>query len=199
MFEVVRHLYGLDIRAVEGAEVWHPDVRFYEIHDAAGELRGRFYLDLYARANKRGGAWMDDCIARKRTRDGVQVPVAYLVCNFSPPLAGQPALFTHNEVTTLFHEFGHGLHHMLTRVDHVGVAGINGVAWDAVELAEPVHGELVLGARGVRPGCRAPCQRCNTAGRPVPENAGGQEFPVGHAVRAPARVRAFRYALARQF
>ena len=134
MFEVVRHLYGLDIRAVEGAEVWHPDVRFYEIHDAAGELRGRFYLDLYARANKRGGAWMDDCIARKRTRDGVQVPVAYLVCNFSPPLAGQPALFTHNEVTTLFHEFGHGLHHMLTRVDHVGVAGINGVAWDAVEL-----------------------------------------------------------------
>ena len=134
MFEVVRHLYGLDLRAVNGAEVWHPDVRFYEIHDADGDLRGRFYLDLYARANKRGGAWMDDCIPRKRTRDGVQAPVAYLVCNFSPPLDGQPALFTHNEVTTLFHEFGHGLHHMLTRVDHVGVAGINGVAWDAVEL-----------------------------------------------------------------
>jgi oligopeptidase A len=114
--------------------VWHPDVRFYEIRDSAGEVRGRFYMDLYARANKRGGAWMDECINRKRTAAGVQVPVAYLVCNFSPPVAGRPALFTHDEVTTLFHEFGHGLHHMLTRVDYVGVAGINGVAWDAVEL-----------------------------------------------------------------
>jgi oligopeptidase A len=149
MFEVVRRLYGLDIRERRGVEVWHPDVRFYEIYDAAGELRGQFYMDLYARANKRGGAWMDDCIGRKRTPAGVQVPVAYLVCNLAPPVDGKsaaqgsagggaegrkPALFTHDEVTTLFHEFGHGLHHMLTRVDHVGVAGINGVAWDAVEL-----------------------------------------------------------------
>ncbi len=134
MFEVVRRLYGLDIRERRGVEVWHPDVRFYEIVDAAGELRGQFYMDLYARANKRGGAWMDDCIGRKRTTTGVQVPVAYLVCNLAPPVDGKPALFTHDEVTTLFHEFGHGLHHMLTRVDYVGVAGINGVAWDAVEL-----------------------------------------------------------------
>jgi len=115
-------------------EVWHPDVRFYEIRDGAGEVRGRFYMDLYARSHKRGGAWMDECINRKRTMGGVQVPVAYLVCNFTPPLGGRPALFTHDEVITLFHEFGHGLHHMLTRVDYVGVAGINGVAWDAVEL-----------------------------------------------------------------
>ncbi len=134
MFEVVERLYGLKITQVENVAVWHPDVRFYEIRDGAGEVRGRFYMDLYARAHKRGGAWMDECINRKRTTRGVQVPVAYLVCNFSPPVESRPALFTHDEVTTLFHEFGHGLHHMLTKVDYVGVAGINGVAWDAVEL-----------------------------------------------------------------
>lgn len=134
LFAVVERLYGLKIAEVKGVEVWHPDVRFYEIHDGAGEVRGRFYMDLYARANKRGGAWMDECINRKRTHNGVQAPVAYLVCNFAPPVAGRPALFTHDEVITLFHEFGHGLHHMLTKVDYVGVAGINGVAWDAVEL-----------------------------------------------------------------
>ena len=134
MFEVVERLYGLNITKVKDIEVWHPDVRFYEIRDGAGEVRGRFYMDLYARASKRGGAWMDECINRKRTMNGVQVPVAYLVCNFTPPVGGRPALFTHDEVITLFHEFGHGLHHMLTRVDYVGVAGINGVAWDAVEL-----------------------------------------------------------------
>jgi oligopeptidase A len=134
MFNVVQRLYGLNIVEIKDVEVWHPDVRFYEIRDSLGDVRGRFYMDLYARANKRGGAWMDDCVPRKRTRAGVQVPVAYLTCNFSPPVAGQPALFTHDEVITLFHEFGHGLHHMLTRVDFVGVSGINGVAWDAVEL-----------------------------------------------------------------
>jgi oligopeptidase A len=134
MFEVVRRLYGLDIVETPGVEIWHPDVRFYEIRDAGGTVRGRFFLDLYARNNKRGGAWADDCIGRKRTAGGVQVPVAYLNGNFSPPLSGKPALFTHDEVITLFHEFGHGLHHMLTQVDFIGVAGINGVAWDAVEL-----------------------------------------------------------------
>jgi oligopeptidase A len=134
MFAVVERLYGLRVAPLAGVEVWHPDVRVYEIRDAANEPRGRFYLDLYARAHKRGGAWMDDCVSRKRLPAGVQVPVAYLTCNFTPPVDGKPALFTHDEVQTLFHEFGHGLHHMLTRVDHVAVAGINGVAWDAVEL-----------------------------------------------------------------
>lgn len=134
MFEVVERLYGMRIAAVEGVDVWHPDVRFYEIRDASGQLRGQFYMDLYARPNKRGGAWMDEYVSRKRAPGGVQVPVAYLTCNFSPPLDGKPALFTHDEVTTLFHEFGHGLHHMLTQVDYPAVAGINGVAWDAVEL-----------------------------------------------------------------
>lgn len=134
LFGVVERLYGLSIRQVEGVDTWHPDVRFYEIRDRHGELRGQFYLDLYARAQKRGGAWMDDCIARKRTASGVQTPVAYLTCNFSPPVGDDPALFTHTEVITLFHEFGHGLHHMLTKVDYPGVAGISGVPWDAVEL-----------------------------------------------------------------
>ncbi len=135
MFEVVQRLYGIRIEAVDGVETWHEDVRFYEIRDAEGELRGQFYLDLYARDKKRGGAWMDDCIGRKRKADGsIQIPVAYLTCNLTQPVGDEPALFTHDEVTTLFHEFGHGLHHMLTKVEQVGVSGINGVAWDAVEL-----------------------------------------------------------------
>ena len=134
MFGVVKKLYGLDIRPAQRVDVWHSDVMFYEILDGSGELRGRFFVDLYPRADKRGGAWMDECIQRKRTTDGIQVPVAYLVGNLSPPVDGKPALLTHDEVITLFHEFGHGLHHMLTRIDYVAVSGINGVAWDAVEL-----------------------------------------------------------------
>lgn len=134
MFAVVEKLYGLKITENEGVEVWHPDVRFYEIRDAAGELRGAFFLDLYARAKKRGGAWMDECVTRRKLADRVQTPVAYLTCNFTPPTGATPALLRHDEVLTLFHEFGHGLHHMLTRVDHLGVSGIHGVEWDAVEL-----------------------------------------------------------------
>ncbi|HYQ71687.1 MAG TPA: M3 family metallopeptidase, partial [Gammaproteobacteria bacterium] len=134
LFAIVQRLYGLQIEPVSGVETWHENVEYYRIRDAAGDIRGEFYLDLYARANKRGGAWMDECISRRRTRDGIQVPVAYLVCNFSPPIGDNPALFTHNEVITLFHEFGHGLHHMLTQIDYAGVSGISGVAWDAVEL-----------------------------------------------------------------
>ena len=134
MFAVVNRLYGIRISEVPEFESWHPDVRLFEIRDEAGHLQGQFYLDLHARQNKRGGAWMDECIVRMSTPNCDQIPVAYLVCNFSPPLGDKPALFTHDEVETLFHEFGHGLHHLLTRVDYPGVAGINGVAWDAVEL-----------------------------------------------------------------
>lgn len=134
LFAIVEKLYGLQIAEITGFDTWHPDVRFYKILDEDGELRGRFYLDLYARAKKRGGAWMDDCVCRKKTADGLQNPVAYLVCNFTPPTGSDPALLTHDEVQTLFHEFGHGLHHMLTRIDYLGVSGINGVEWDAVEL-----------------------------------------------------------------
>jgi oligopeptidase A len=135
LFEVVKRIYGITAKERKDVETWHPDVRFFDLFDADGELRGSFYLDLYARENKRGGAWMDDCVGSLRKADGtLQKPVAYLTCNFNRPLGDQPALFTHNEVTTLFHEFGHGLHHMLTQIDTAGVSGINGVPWDAVEL-----------------------------------------------------------------
>jgi oligopeptidase A len=134
MFAVVGKLYGLNIKPREGADTWHKDVQFFEILDSDNELRGQFYLDLYARANKRGGAWMDECISRKVRNGKVQTPVAYLTCNFTPPIGKEPALLTHGEVETLFHEFGHGLHHMLTKIDYTSVSGISGVAWDAVEL-----------------------------------------------------------------
>jgi len=134
LFGVVNRLYGLDIKERHDMDVWHKDVRFFDIFDGNGELRGQFYLDLYARNHKRGGAWMDECHVRRQTEAGIQTPVAFLTCNFSEPLGDKPALFSHDEVTTLFHEFGHGLHHMLTKIHHAGVSGINGVAWDAVEL-----------------------------------------------------------------
>jgi oligopeptidase A len=133
MFKLVETLYGLQIKPGH-APVWHESVRFFDIRDAQGQLVGQFYLDLYARNSKRGGAWMDDVITRRRLASGIQTPVAYLNCNFSAPVGGKPALFTHDEVITLFHEFGHGLHHLLTEVEDLGVSGINGVEWDAVEL-----------------------------------------------------------------
>ncbi|VXD04873.1 oligopeptidase A [Enterobacterales bacterium 8AC] len=135
LFEVVKRIYGITAKERKDVDTWHPEVRFFDLFDAKGELRGSFYLDLYARENKRGGAWMDDCVGSLRKANGeLQKPVAYLTCNFNRPLGDKPALFTHNEVTTLFHEFGHGLHHMLTQIDTAGVAGISGVPWDAVEL-----------------------------------------------------------------
>ena len=133
MFRVVETIYGVKIRQA-AAEVWHPSVRFFEIVDAAASRIGQFYVDLYAREAKRGGAWMADAINRRRLGKRVQTPVAFLTCNFSAPVGAKPALFTHREVNTLFHEFGHGLHQLLTQVDELGVTGINGVEWDAVEL-----------------------------------------------------------------
>ncbi|WP_116137778.1 M3 family metallopeptidase [Trinickia diaoshuihuensis] len=134
LFKVAQTLFGVKIRRDEAA-VWHPDVRFFRVEDESGALRAQFYLDLYAREGKRGGAWMGDARSRHMRSDGsLQTPVAYLTCNFSAPVGGKSACFTHDEVITLFHEFGHGLHHMLTRVNELGVSGINGVEWDAVEL-----------------------------------------------------------------
>jgi oligopeptidase A len=133
LFRVAQGLYQIDILPAK-APVWHEDVRFFELRDAAGSLIGQFYMDLYARETKRGGAWMDDAITRRRKGAAIQTPVAHLNTNFSRPVGGKPALFTHDEVLTLFHEFGHGLHHLLTRVEDLGVSGINGVEWDAVEL-----------------------------------------------------------------
>ena len=134
LFAVIEQLYGLRVQP-DSAPVWHDDVRFFRLEDAQGALVGQFYLDLYAREGKRGGAWMDDCRNRRVRADGsVQTPLVYLVCNFGRGSEGRPATFSHNEVTTLFHEMGHGLHQLLTRIGELGVAGINGVEWDAVEL-----------------------------------------------------------------
>jgi len=135
LFDVVHRLFGLTIKEVSDVDTWHADVRFFTIFDQQQTHLGSFYLDLYARAHKRGGAWMNDCRVRRRLVNGqLQLPVAYLTCNFTKPVGSQPALFTHNEVTTLFHEFGHGIHHMLTKIESASVSGINGVPWDAVEL-----------------------------------------------------------------
>ena len=132
LFSIVKRLYGVDIIERQ-APVWHTDARYFELEDQ-GQILGGFYFDLYARSGKRGGAWMSGFRSRMQTQQGLQKPICYMVCNFTPPVGDQPALLTHDEVITLFHEFGHGLHHMLTEVDNISVAGTHGVAWDAVEL-----------------------------------------------------------------
>lgn len=134
LFSLVERLYSVRIQKSTEVDVWHSDVTFYQVYDADGGLRAEFYLDLYARQHKRGGAWMSDYCGRFKRKDGLQTPVAFMTCNGTPPVGDKPALFTHDEVVTLFHEFGHGLHHMLTQVDYPDIAGINGVEWDAVEL-----------------------------------------------------------------
>ncbi|MGH8497019.1 MAG: M3 family metallopeptidase [Gammaproteobacteria bacterium] len=134
MFEVARRLYGIRVEPDENIETWHADVAFYRVRNATSQELGGFYVDLYARPKKRGGAWMDECVVRKNLGNGVDLPVAYLVCNFSPPGRDTPSLLSHAEVIMLFHEFGHTLHHLLTRVDYPSVAGVNGVPWDAVEM-----------------------------------------------------------------
>lgn len=134
LFQIVQKLFGIHISEKTNVDTWHPDVRFFEIYGPEGQLRGQFYLDLYARPNKRGGAWMDECRGRRLVDGKVQTPIAFLTCNFNRPTGNDPALFSHDDVLTLFHEFGHGLHHLLTRIDYADVSGINGVPWDAVEL-----------------------------------------------------------------
>jgi oligopeptidase A len=133
LFKVTETIFGVQVRQSK-APVWHADTSFFEISDSENKPIAYFYLDLYARNHKRGGAWMDECITRRQKMDGLELPVAFLTCNFSAPVGDKPALFTHDEVITMFHEFGHGLHHMLTQVDEYGVSGIKGVEWDAVEL-----------------------------------------------------------------
>jgi oligopeptidase A len=151
MFGLVERLYGVRIEQAHGIATWHPDVTTYRLRDAAGGYFGMFYLDPYARDDKRGGAWMEECMGRRRTPHVAQDPAAYLTCNFAPALAGQPALLTHEEVVTLFHEFGHGLHHLLTRVDESGVSGIRGVEWDAVELPSQFMENWCYEERTIRP------------------------------------------------
>jgi oligopeptidase A len=135
MFAVVNKVFGLKITEQKNIDTWHPHVQYFEVYDSNGELRGSFYTDLYARANKRDGAWMDEARVRRRMSDGhIQLPVAYLTCNFTRPLGNKASYLTHDEVQTVFHEFGHCLHHLLTKVDYLSVSGINGVPWDAIEF-----------------------------------------------------------------
>jgi oligopeptidase A len=134
LFAVVERLYGVKFDPRDDVDTWHKDVRYYDLRNADGTVFAGAYVDLYARSGKRGGAWMDVCEARFRDGEHLQLPVAFLTCNFPPPTEGAPALLTHDDVLTLFHEFGHGLHHMLTEVDIPSVGGIDGVEWDAVEL-----------------------------------------------------------------
>ncbi len=134
LFGLIHRLYGARVVAEPGVSVWHPQVTAYALQDERGKTFGRFYLDPYAREQKRGGAWMDECVSRRRSVEGLQLPVAYLVCNFRPPLGEQPGLLTHDELVTLYHEFGHGLHLLMTQVEESALAGIHGVEWDAVEL-----------------------------------------------------------------
>ncbi|MBB3226663.1 oligopeptidase A [Luteibacter sp. Sphag1AF] len=134
LFAVTQRLYGITLAQRADVDTWHPDVAYYDVLNAEGNVFAGAYVDLYARSGKRGGAWMDVCVARFRDGDSLQLPVAFLTCNFAPPSDGKPALLTHDDVVTLFHEFGHGLHHLLTEVDLPSVGGIDGVEWDAVEL-----------------------------------------------------------------
>lgn len=136
LFSIVEKLYGLRITEISSPDAWKKEVRLFVIHDETGQLRGHFYMDLYARSDKRGGAWMDDCRIRRKVADNkIQTPIAFITCNFNAPVGNDPALFSHDEVTTLFHEFGHALQHLLTTVDYADVSGINGIPWDAVEVA----------------------------------------------------------------
>jgi oligopeptidase A len=162
-FEIVQRVFGVSLRQRDDVDVWHADVRYYDLVDADGQVFAGAYIDLFARSGKRGGAWMDVCVNRFLRGDSTQLPVAFLTCNFAPPTATTPSLLTHDDVLTLFHEFGHGLHHLLTEVDYPGVAGISGVEWDAVELPSQLmenfgwqREALDLFARHYQTGARLP-------------------------------------------
>ncbi len=191
LFALVEKLFGVRIEQQQAhIDLWHPDVRFYLVHDRTGTVQACFYLDLYARQHKRGGAWMSDFCGRFRRHDGLQIPVAFMTCNSSAPVGDKPALFTHDEVVTLFHEFGHGLHHMLTQVDYPDVAGINGVEWDAVELPSQFM-ENWCWERSVLDMVAAHWQ----TGAPLPEDLYQKMQAARHFQTAMATVRQLEFAL----
>jgi oligopeptidase A len=165
LFDLVGTLFDLDVAEADAPSVWHPTVRYYELKRRDGTLIGSFYVDLFARPNKRGGAWMDSCVSRSARNGHRQVPVAHLVCNFNPPVGETPSLLTHSEAVTLFHEFGHALHHLLTEVDYPSIAGVNGVAWDAIELPSQFMENFVW-----RPEVLADMARHYQTGAPLPRD-----------------------------
>ncbi|MEB4593445.1 M3 family metallopeptidase [Candidatus Thiothrix sp. Deng01] len=191
LFALVGKLFGVRIEQQQAhIDLWHPDVRFYLVHDRTGTVQACFYLDLYARQHKRGGAWMSNFCGRFRRHDGLQIPVAFMTCNSSAPVGDKPALFTHDEVVTLFHEFGHGLHHMLTQVDYPDIAGINGVEWDAVELPSQFM-ENWCWERGVLDMIAAHWQ----TGEPLPEDLYQKMQAARHFQTAMATVRQLEFAM----
>lgn len=191
LFALVEKLFGVRIEQQQAhIDLWHSDVRFYLVYDRTGTVQACFYLDLYARQYKRGGAWMSDFCGRFRRQDGLQIPVAFMTCNGSPPVGDKPALFTHDEVVTLFHEFGHGLHHMLTQVDYLDIAGINGVEWDAVELPSQFM-ENWCWERSVLDMIAAHWQ----TGEPLPEDLYQKMQAARHFQTAMATVRQLEFAL----
>lgn len=191
LFTLVEKLFGVRIEQQSGhIDLWHNDVRFYLVYDRTDTVQACFYLDLYARQHKRGGAWMSDFCGRFRRADGLQIPVAFMTCNSSAPVGDKPALFTHDEVVTLFHEFGHGLHHMLTQVDYPDVAGINGVEWDAVELPSQFM-ENWCWERSVLDMIAAHWE----TGEPLPESLFQKMQAARHFQTAMATVRQLEFAL----
>ena len=191
LFSLVQQLFGIQIQQVtEGVDLWHPDVRFYHVYDKQGQLQAKFYLDLYARQYKRGGAWMSDFCGRFQRAEGLQIPVAFMTCNSAAPVGDKPALFTHDEVVTLFHEFGHGLHHMLTQVDYPDIAGINGVEWDAVELPSQFM-ENWCWERSVLNRISGHWQ----TGEPIPDDLYNKMQAARHFQTAMATVRQLEFAI----
>ena len=191
LFSLVQQLFGINIQQVtEGVDLWHPDVRFYHVYDKQGQLQAKFYLDLYARQHKRGGAWMSDFCGRFQRAEGLQIPVAFMTCNSAAPVGDKPALFTHDEVVTLFHEFGHGLHHMLTQVDYPDIAGINGVEWDAVELPSQFM-ENWCWERSVLNRISGHWQ----TGEPIPDDLYNKMQAARHFQTAMATVRQLEFAI----
>ena len=198
MFALAGRLYGVSLHAVPGVEGWHDNVRYYEVRNAQGRAIGGFYTDLFARSGKRSGAWIDECIVRKNINGESVLPVGYLVCNFPPPDAEGQSLLAHSDVVTLFHEFGHMLHHLLTRVDYPSIAGINGVPWDAVELPSQFM-ENFAWTYEVLKETSAHCE----TGEPLPESFFRETeskpfLRSGTSDAAPARICTLRFPYSRQ-
>lgn len=190
LFDLASKLYGVSLDRKDDVDTWHPDARYYEIHDPDGELIGGFYADLFARAGKRAGAWIDDCINRKNLNGEPTLPVGYLVCNFSPPEADHDSLLTHNDIVTLFHEFGHMLHHLLTRIDIPSVAGINGVPWDAVELPSQFMENFAWNYEVLKR-----CSRHTETGEPLPRELFDRLDDSRHLGAGLAMLRQLEFAL----
>jgi oligopeptidase A len=190
LFDLAERLYGIKLQRQDGVTTWHDDVRYFSVQDEGGALIGGFYTDLFARSGKRGGAWIDECVVRKNLNGHATLPVGYLVCNFPPPDATHPSLLSHEDVVTLFHEFGHMLHHLLTRIDYPSIAGVNGVPWDAVELPSQFMENFAWNFE-VLEGCSSHIK----TGEPLPRKLFDRLDDSRHLGAAMAMLRQIEFAL----